>query len=180
MAENAGASMTRKRGEREEGGERERRDLAALALWTELTCLTGAVRQALEWHLGDQLGILPEEATLLVELTAAPEQRLRMADVSRELRMSKSGVTRLVDRLARRGLIARAACPKDRRGVYAGLTEEGRRTAAAAAPMVAAGVAERLAGDLSADELAALAASLRSLREGKGAAPTIRPPSPRS
>jgi len=72
-----------------------------------------------------------------------------MADVSRALRLSKSGVTRLVDRLAGRGLVVRAACPSDRRVVYAGLTDEGRRAAAAAAPALAAGVVRQLAGRLS-------------------------------
>ena len=106
---------------------------------------------------------MPEEAELLARLDEAPEQRLRMADISRSLRLSKSGVTRLVDRLADRGLVIRAACPSDRRVVYTGLTDEGRRAAAAAAPAVAAGVAEQLAGGLTADQLDALTASLRAL-----------------
>ena len=104
--------------------------------------------------------ILPEEADLLARLAEAPEQRLKMADVSRALRLSKSGVTRLVDRLAERGLVVRAACPSDRRVVYAGLTAEGSRAAAEAAPALAAGVAEHLAGRLSVSELDALSTSL--------------------
>ena len=104
-----------------------------------------------------------------MRLGEAPEQRLRMADVSRALRLSKSGVTRLVDRLADRGLVVRAACPKDRRVVYAGLTDEGRRAAASAAPVVAAGVAEQLAGGLSAEQLDTLTASLREVRAAAAA-----------
>ena len=141
------------------------RERAALALWAELTSVTGAVRLQLEHRLHAQLGVLPEEAELLVRLCEAPEQRLRMADVSRSLRLSKSGVTRLVDRLADRGLVVRAPCPTDRRVVYAGLTDEGRRAAASAAPVFAAGVAEQLAGGLSAEQLDALTASLRAMRE---------------
>ena len=142
------------------------RERAALDLWAELTSATGAVRTRLAERLDAELGILPEEADLLVRLGEAPEQRLRMADVSRSLRLSKSGVTRLVDRLAERGLVVRAACPKDRRVVYAGLTDEGRQTAAAAAaPRLAAGVAQQLAGRFSAADLDALTASLRGLLE---------------
>ena len=115
--------------------------------------------------LDAELGVLPEEADLLLRLAEAPEQRLRMADVSRSLRLSKSGVTRLVDRLAERGLVVRAACPSDRRVVYAGLTDEGRRTAAAAAPALAAGVAEQFAGRLSPKDLDQLTASLRRLTD---------------
>jgi DNA-binding MarR family transcriptional regulator len=65
-----------------------------------------------------------------MRLEEAPEQRLRMADLSRSLQLSKSGVTRLVDRLAERRMVARAACPGDRRVVCAGFTDTGRRTLA--------------------------------------------------
>lgn len=134
---------------------------AAAELWAELTRVHGAVRGSLETYLGDETGLLPEDADLLVLLAQAPEQRMRMVDVSAALRLSKSGVTRLVDRLAGQGLVVRAACPKDRRVIYAGLTEEGRATAAAAAPAVAAGLAQLLAGRLSPAELEALTEALR-------------------
>ena len=124
---------------------------------------TGAISARLADLLDAELGLLPEEADLLVLLDEAPEHRLRMADVSGALRLSKSGVTRLVDRLAERGLVVRAACPKDRRVVYAGLTGEGRQVAAAAAPALAAGVAQQFAGWLSAADLDELTAALRDL-----------------
>ncbi|HTX70407.1 MAG TPA: MarR family transcriptional regulator [Thermoleophilia bacterium] len=139
------------------------RERAAVELWSELTRLTGAVRGSLEAHLDGATGLLPEEADLLVLLAEAPEQRLRMADVSAALRLSKSGVTRLVDRLVERHLVVRAPCPKDRRVIYAGLTEDGRRAAAAAAPALSAGLAELLAGRLSPAELTDLTESLRRL-----------------
>ena len=107
--------------------------------------------------------MLPDEAELLALLAQTPEQRLRMADVSAALGLSKSGVTRLVDRLSARGLVVRAPCPKDRRVIYAGLTDEGGAAAAAATPARASGLAELLAGHLSPEELEALTASLRRL-----------------
>jgi DNA-binding MarR family transcriptional regulator len=146
--------------------QRRERERAALDLWAELTSATGFVAARLAELLDAELGIPPEEADLLVLLSEAPEQRLRMADVSSTLRLSKSGVTRLVDRLAQRGLVVRAACPSDRRVVYAGLTDEGRQAAAAAAPVIAAGVAQQLAGRLAAADLDALTASLRDLLAG--------------
>ena len=138
---------------------------AALALWDGLTEATLMLRTRLAAFLDAELGIQPEEADLLVRLGEASEQRLRMADVSRALHLSKSGVTRLVDRLAERGLVVRAACPSDRRVVYAGLTDEGRRAAAAAAPALAAGVARQLAGRLSPEDLDLLTASLRRIAD---------------
>ena len=142
-----------------------RPELSALGLWDGLTGAALTVRAGVAELLDGELGILPEEADLLLRLGEAPEQRLRMADVSRALRLSKSGVTRLVDRLAERGLVVRAACPSDRRVVYAGLTEEGRRVAAAAAPALAAGVARQLAGRISPEDLDVLATSLRRLTD---------------
>ena len=139
------------------------RERVALDLWRALTRVTGAMRAGLADRLDADLGVLPDEADLLVVLDEAPEQRLRMADVSRSLRLSKSGVTRLVDRLVERGLVVRAACPSDRRVVYAGLTSEGRRAAADAALALAAGAAQQLAGRLSAADLEALTAALRGI-----------------
>lgn len=139
------------------------RQRAALDLWDELTEAQLTMRARLAGVLDSELGLLPEEADLLLLLSQAPEQRLRMVDVSGPLRLSKSGVTRLVDRLAERGLVVRAPCPKDRRVVYAGLTNQGRRLAEAAAPALAAGVAQQLAGRLSPRELDHLTASLRRL-----------------
>jgi DNA-binding MarR family transcriptional regulator len=145
--------------------ERMEHERAALDLWDGLTSATLLLRTRLAESLDAELGIQPEEADLLVRLGAAPEQRLRMADVSRSLHLSKSGVTRLVDRLAERRLVVRAACPSDRRVVYAGLSDEGRRTAAAAAPALAAGVARQLAGRLSPEDLDRLTAALRRLAD---------------
>jgi DNA-binding MarR family transcriptional regulator len=142
-----------------------RPERSALGLWDGLTGAALSVRAGVAELLDGELGILPEEADLLLRLSEAPEQRLRMADVSRALRLSKSGVTRLVDRLAERGLVVRAACPSDRRVVYAGLTDEGRRAAAAAGPALAAGLARQLAGRLSPEELDLLTASLRRLTD---------------
>jgi DNA-binding MarR family transcriptional regulator len=147
------------------GGPTERleRERAALALRAELIGATGAISARLADLLDVELGLLPEEADLLVLLDEAPERRLRMADVSVALRLSKSGVTRLVDRLAERGLVVRAPCPKDRRVVYAGLTDEGGQVAAAAAPVLAAGAAQQFAGWFSAADLDELTAALRDL-----------------
>ena len=151
--------QTAKRGET---GAHER-ELAALHLWAEISSLTGEVQAQLADYLDAQAGVLPDEADLLALLHEAPEQRLRMVDVSAALGLSKSGVTRLVDRLGARGLVVRAPCPKDRRVIYAGLTDEGRATAEAAIPARAAGLAELLAGRLSPKELESLTASLRRL-----------------
>ena len=146
------------------------REQAALGLWTDLLRVTGTMRALLAERLAVDLGMLREEVDLLMRLEEAPERRLRMADVSRSLLLSKSGVTRLVDRLVERGLVERAACPSDRRVVYAGLTAEGRRAVAEAAPLLVAGVVGHLADHLKARELDALQSSLRKIIAAEGTA----------
>ena len=139
------------------------RERGTLDLWIDLVHVTTTVHARLTERLAFELGMLPEEVELLMRLAEAPEHRLRMAHVSRALLLSKSGVTRLVDRVAERRLVERAACPSDRRVVYAGLTDEGRRVVAQAAPLVAAGVDEHLGRHLEQTELNALWGSLRKI-----------------
>jgi DNA-binding MarR family transcriptional regulator len=136
---------------------------AALGLWTDLLRVTSSVHGRLADSLAVDLDLLPEEVDLLMKLEAAPEQRLRMVDVSSSLQLSKSGVTRLVDRLAERGLVERAPCPKDRRVVYAGLTEQGRRSVAEAGPIFVAGLVDLLGRRLSAEGLVAMRQGLDAI-----------------
>src|SRR5271163_1883376 len=52
-------------------------------------------------------------------LDEQPAGRMRMCDLAAELQISRSGLTRLVDRLARNGLLERCTCAHDARGAYA-------------------------------------------------------------
>jgi DNA-binding MarR family transcriptional regulator len=63
---------------------------------------------------------------VLVQLAHAPERRLRMSELADSVLLSPSGLTRLVDRLCRDGLVERVRCDDDARGSYAVLTERGR------------------------------------------------------
>lgn len=71
---------------------------------------------------------------VLHQLAHAPQQRLRMNDLAVGVLLSRSGLTRLVDRLEREGLVARNACPSDARGLFAVLTGAGRKRLTDAAP----------------------------------------------
>ena len=66
------------------------------------------------------------EFEVLVLLSEAPEEALRMAELAERLVVSPSGLTRRVDKLARDGLVGRRPCPSDRRGSFAALTPDGR------------------------------------------------------
>ncbi len=98
---------------------------------------------------------------VMVHLSEAPEHRLRMQDLAEAVLLSKSGLTRLVDRMQKAGLLSREACPSDRRGTFALLTDRGLATLRAAAPTHVRGVQEHFAAHLTDEEAATLTAVLR-------------------
>ena len=82
---------------------------------------------------------------VLVQLSEAPERRLRMTELAERVLLSRSGLTRLVDRLVRDGLVERQACPEDARGTLAVLTDRGLERLRGAWPTHVRGVAEHMA-----------------------------------
>ena len=65
-------------------------------------------------------GLAPPEFEVCLRLARSPEGRLRMSDLAAQSLLTTSGITRLVDRLVERGLVARAPCPGDRRAIAPG------------------------------------------------------------
>lgn len=118
--------------------------------------------------LGEQLGRhgLPgAEFDVLLRLTRSPGGRLRMSDLASQVTVTSSGLTRLVDRLERIGLVERVACPTDRRGSFAAITKEGRRKLAAALPGHLELIDRWFTGRLGRDELGTLTGALRTVRD---------------
>src|SRR5713101_577865 len=89
---------------------------------------------------------------VLFALYEAPEQRLRMNELASAIVLSRSGLTRLVDRLETEGLLARERSVSDRRGAFAVLTEKGVAAMRKAWPVYAKGIDEHFARYLSDDE----------------------------
>jgi len=79
-------------------------------------------------------GITMGDYTVLVFLSEADDQRLRMCDLAASLRLSPSGLTRRLDGLVKAGWVDRSACSADRRVMYAHLTDVGMAKMRAAAP----------------------------------------------
>lgn len=84
--------------------------------------LSRALDEALESH--SDLPLLAYE--VLARLAEAPGRRLRMQELTEQLPLTKSGLTRLIDRMERAGLACREMCRADRRGTFAALTDKGR------------------------------------------------------
>jgi len=79
----------------------------------------------LDEELRDEHGLSLPEYDALVQLAQAPDRRLRMSRLANRLLLSKSGVTRLIDRLVADGFVERVHCSHDARGAEASLTRAG-------------------------------------------------------
>jgi DNA-binding MarR family transcriptional regulator len=100
---------------------------------------------------------------VLVRLARSEDGRVRMQELARAVLLSKSGLSRLADRMQEAGLIERTACPTDRRGTFAAITDEGRRRLKAAEPVFRRGVEAHFAARLSDEELQSLTGLLRKI-----------------
>jgi MarR family 2-MHQ and catechol resistance regulon transcriptional repressor len=105
------------------------------------------------------------EFEVLLRLSRSPGNALRMSDLAAQTSLTTSGITRLVDRLERSGLLSRQACPSDRRGLLAALTDAGRQRVAAVLPGHLALIDEWFSGLLEPAELDAMLAALRKVRD---------------
>jgi DNA-binding MarR family transcriptional regulator len=135
-------------------------DVDGLEPWKLFLQAHSAVLDALEHDLRDRVGLPLTWYEVLIRLTAAPGGRMRMTDLAESLLLSKSGVTRLVDRMEASGLVERGVCSSDRRGSFAVITQKGRAVQRKAAPVHLRGVEELFLGHLSAPERRAIIAGL--------------------
>ncbi|MFN8375965.1 MAG: MarR family transcriptional regulator [Anaerolineae bacterium] len=104
-------------------------------------------------------GVLPLHwYDVLVELAQAPDHRVRMSDLAQRVILSKSGLTRLVDRLEAEQLLERERSAEDRRGAYAVLTDKGLEAMRRSWKVYAQAIQERFAAHLSDEEARILSA----------------------
>ena len=100
--------------------------------WNALLTLTQSVVHALDASLREDAGISVSEFDVLITLFNAPDRRLGMSALANDVMLSPSGLTHLVTRMERDGLITREVDAEDRRKFYAVLTKSGDAKLAAA------------------------------------------------
>ena len=105
-----------------------------LAAWRTFLAAYGTTIRSLEHEMLDDQGIPLTWYEILVRLDATHEGRMQMKDLAECILLSRSGLTRLIDRMAADGLVDRLPCPEDRRGTYAAITDDGRNTLHRAMP----------------------------------------------
>ncbi|MFF3055310.1 MarR family winged helix-turn-helix transcriptional regulator [Streptomyces sp. NPDC057909] len=106
-------------------------------------------------------GLPLSEYTPLMFLSEAPHRRMRMSELAAACNLSLSGMTRVVNRLEKQGLIQRAKCQEDLRGWNAVLTADGFARLREAWPAHLASVRRHVLDNLAGHDLAALAAALQ-------------------
>jgi DNA-binding MarR family transcriptional regulator len=107
---------------------------SVVAVWRDLLARHAAVSGALERELHEQHGIGVSEFEALEWLAESGKDMCRAQEVTEALPLSQSAASRVVARLERQGLVTRAICELDRRGIFVCLTEVGRERYEAARP----------------------------------------------
>lgn len=155
-----------------------------LRAWIAFLRAHAAVTRQLEAELHAERGLSLSDYDALVQLAFAEDRRLRMHDLASRVVLSRSGVSRLVDRLVARGYVMRRFCATDGRGWWAELTQEGLDSLRKAAPVHLRGVESHFLAALSDADREALAGALESVlrrlgepdREGQPGSATAEAP----
>jgi DNA-binding MarR family transcriptional regulator len=135
--------------------------ITAMGLFTEaFTGLTARVSEQLASH-----GVSIVEFEVLIRLARSPQCQLRMTDLAAQTQLTTSGITRVVDRLERTGLVCREACPTDRRSSFAVITDTGRARMEEVLPGHIELIEHWFTGRLTPDQLAQMLDALRVVRD---------------
>ncbi len=107
-----------------------------LGEWREILARHAEITCALDHELGDNHGLGVSEFEVLERLSESgddcPGQRVQ--ELADAVHLSQSALSRLIGRLEVDGLVTRAICAEDRRGIYVHLTEAGKKRYLAARP----------------------------------------------
>jgi DNA-binding MarR family transcriptional regulator len=132
--------------------------------WRGLLESYGDLHAALEAELLAGYGIDGGDYGVLVNLSEAPEHRLRMCDLAARLHLSPSGLTRRLDGLVRSGYVTREPSAADRRVTLAVLTDAGQEKLETAAPAHVDGVRRHFIDHLSRTQIRQLGAAFDALQ----------------
>jgi DNA-binding MarR family transcriptional regulator len=138
----------------------------ALAIWRNLHLADAMICEELNARLTARVGCSLVEHDALAWVSAAPSQRLRMAELAGLLRVTPGGLTRIIDRTVDRGWIQRDRPAENRREVYAVLTAAGHDLLRSARQTYSRVLKEMISGQLNDGDLSALLGVSQKLMEG--------------
>jgi DNA-binding MarR family transcriptional regulator len=126
------------------------------ASWRAYLDMTAKLTARLNREMQDHSGISIADFSVLVQLSEHLEGKMRVLELARALGWEKSRLSHQLTRMQQRGLVERSNCTEDRRGAFVVLTERGRSTIEAAAPLHVEAVRRYVFDELSADQVVAL------------------------
>jgi DNA-binding MarR family transcriptional regulator len=133
-------------------------DAEELGAWRGLLRAHSALTKALDAELVRAHGLPLSSYEVLLFLADSPDGQMRMSELADGVLLSRSGLTRLVDRMQREGLLRRERCEDDARGWFAAITPKGRELFTRARKTHLDGVRERFLSHFTREELRSLAA----------------------
>ena len=137
-----------------------------LAAWRGLLRVHTALVKALDAELSAAHDLPLSSYEVLITLESAPNRKRRMAELADSVLLSRSGMTRLVDRLEQHGLLVRDTCTDDGRGCFAVLTDKGAAVLEEARPTHLDGVRQRFLTHFSDSELRTFAGAWERVLPG--------------
>lgn len=143
-----------------------------LAPWRAFLLAHARVVRRLDEELRQEHDLSIAEYDALLTIARAPDRRVRMRQLADEVILSKSGVTRLIDRLVEDGLVERCACANDARGAEAVLTDRGLDRLRAASRTHLRGINQHFLGALAADDLGVIERAMTHVADHAGADPS--------
>ena len=142
--------------------------LPSTDVFANLATAYATLTRELSASLVAQHGLTINDYGCLLLLSHAGDEGMRRIDLANELRLSPSGITRLLDRLEGQGLVGKGACKSDARVSYAILTETGLEKLRNAAPGHIEDIDRQLAGLLDEEEMRTLTELLGRLANADG------------
>ncbi|MBM3935020.1 MAG: MarR family transcriptional regulator [SAR202 cluster bacterium] len=139
-----------------------------LEAWKTLLQTHSRVVRTLEEEMDRDQGLPLTWYEILGHLRAAPESRLRMQTLAESILLSRSGLTRLFDRMEEAGLVLRAPCAEDRRGTWATLTEKGKEVYSKASPGHISGIQQHFSRHISDDDASAIIEAFSKILDVEG------------
>jgi DNA-binding MarR family transcriptional regulator len=133
-------------------------DAEELGAWRGLLRAHSSLTKALDAELVRVHGLPLSSYEVLLLLADSPDGQMRMSELADGVLLSRSGLTRLVDRMQREGLLRRERCEDDARGWFATITPQGRELFTRARKTHLDGVRERFLSHFTREELRSLAA----------------------
>ena len=139
-----------------------------LAPWRAFLEAHARVSRRLDEELRAEHDLSLAEYDALLSIAQAPGRRIRMRQLSDRVILSKSGVTRLIDRLVADGLVTRSTCLVDARGAEAVITEEGMTRLRAASRTHLRGISEHFLEPIERTDVVALEGAMRAISVSAG------------